>query len=83
MGGHILQVTTKLWGYDKCRPMHRLPISELITAAEAETAKARAAYDPEDRDSQEHLQRCLDVLEALRIMKERGVPDSLKDYTVH
>ncbi len=59
--------------------MERLRISSLIAVAEEETAKAQREYIIGDLKSEERLQKCLDTLEALKIMKERGVPDSLKD----
>lgn len=56
----------------------RYRISDLIRVAEEQTEKARQAYERAELTQEEFL-NCLVTLEGLRMAKERGVPDSLRD----
>lgn len=59
--------------------MEHFPISYLIQIAEEQTEKAKQAFEAGEPDGAERYQQWSDTLEGLRIMKERGVPDSMKD----
>jgi hypothetical protein len=39
--------------------------------------KAKLAHEAKDLFAEEHYQECLNTLEGLKIMKERGVPESM------
>ena len=60
-------------------PAQRYIISELIEIAEQQTAEAKVALDANEPDGADRFQQWSDTLKALRIMKERGVPESMQD----
>jgi hypothetical protein len=60
-------------------PEQRYTMSELIEIAEQQTAEAKRALQRNEPDGADRLQQWSDTLKALQIMKERGVPDSLRD----
>ena len=60
-------------------PERRYTISELLSIAEEQTEEAKRALEAGEPDAVERVQQWSDTLEGLRLMKERGVPDSLKD----
>jgi DNA/RNA-binding domain of Phe-tRNA-synthetase-like protein len=60
-------------------PEQRYTISELIEIAEQQTAEAKRALKANEPDAADRVQQWSDTLKALQIMKERGVPDSLRD----
>jgi hypothetical protein len=57
----------------------RLTISEALPIAEQQTAEGERAKEAGEPDGEERVQRWSETWEALKIMKERGVPDSMKD----
>ena len=57
----------------------RYTISELIEIAEHQTAEAKRALHANEPDGADRVQQWSDTLEALQIMKERGVPESMRD----
>jgi len=59
--------------------MERLTISKVLQIAEEQTAVARRAAEAGDLDASDLYERWSETLSLIRIMKERGVPDSLKD----
>jgi hypothetical protein len=59
--------------------LKRLTISEAIHIAERQTAEAQKAKDAGESDGEDRIQQWSDTLYLLNIMKERGVPDSMKD----
>jgi hypothetical protein len=59
--------------------LERLTISEALQIAEKQTAEAQCAKDSGDPEGEERVQQWSDTLHALQVMKERGVPDSMKD----
>jgi hypothetical protein len=59
--------------------LERLTISEALRIAEQQTAEAQRAKDSGHPEGEERVQQWSDTLHALEIMKERGVPDSMKD----
>jgi hypothetical protein len=71
-----IKSTKKPWSR---MPEQRYTISELIEIAEQQTAEAKRALQANEPDSTERVQQWSDTLKALQIMKERGVPDSLRD----
>jgi len=59
----------------------RMKISELIDFAEEQAGKEREMPSLIEADSPERYASWEATLEILRAMKERGVPESLKDKT--
>jgi hypothetical protein len=59
--------------------VERLTISKALGIAEQQTAEARQAKDSGDPEGEERLQQWSDTLHALEVLKERGVPESMKD----
>ncbi len=59
--------------------LKRLTISEAIQIAERQTADAERAKEAGEPEGEDRVQQWSDTLQVLRIMKERGVPDSMKD----
>jgi hypothetical protein len=57
----------------------RYTISQLIADAEEQILKAQHACDANEDCAGERLKSWSETLELLHIMKESGVPDSLKD----
>jgi hypothetical protein len=64
---------------DIMEELQRLTISEALRIAEKQRAEAQCAKDSGDAEGDERLQQWSDTLHALELMKERGVPDSMKD----
>ncbi len=60
-------------------PERRYTISELLRIAEEQTAIAKQAMDADEDDGAERFHEWSNTLFGLRWMRERGVPDSLKD----
>jgi hypothetical protein len=59
-------------------PERRYTISELLKIAEEQQGNAKRAMDAK-RDGADRFHGWSNTLAALRIIKELGVPDSLKD----
>ncbi len=59
--------------------LERLTISEALRIAKQQTAEAQKAKDAGDPEGEERVQQWSDTLHALEVMKDRGVPDSMKD----
>ena len=59
--------------------LERLTISEALRIAELQTAEAQKARDAGELNGEERVREWSDTLHALQVMKERGVPDSMKD----
>jgi hypothetical protein len=59
--------------------LKRLTISEAIDIAERQTADAEHAVEAGEPDGEDRVQQWSDTLHVLRVMKQRGVPDSMKD----
>ncbi len=59
--------------------MEHLTISKALQIPEEQTARAKLALEAGEWDAEERVLRWSETLEVLRIMKERGVPESLKD----
>jgi hypothetical protein len=57
----------------------RYTISELLRIAEQQTDRAKQAMEEGEPGGAERFQQWSHTLSALRIMKERGLPESLKD----
>jgi hypothetical protein len=57
----------------------RYTISELLEIAEEAQRKAKQARDAKEPNGAERFHEWSNTLAALRILNERGVPDSLKD----
>jgi hypothetical protein len=57
----------------------RYTISELLRIAEEQTNRAKQAMEDGAPDGTERFQQWSYTLSALRIMKERGLPESLKE----
>jgi hypothetical protein len=60
-------------------PERRYTISELLRIAEEQTAEAKRAMEANKTGGLKRFEDWSNTLEALRIMQERGMPDSLKD----
>ena len=60
-------------------PEQHYTISELIEIAEQQTAEAKRALQANEPDAADRVQQWPNTLEALQLMKKRGVPDSLRD----
>ena len=64
---------------DKIEGLNRLTISEALKIAEQQTAEARQAKEACDPEGDERLQQWSDTLHVLHVLREHGVPDSMKD----
>jgi hypothetical protein len=60
-------------------PEQRYTISELIEIAEQQTAEGRRALQANEPDAAYGVQQWSDTLRHCKFMKERGVPDSLRN----
>ena len=58
---------------------NRYTISELLKIAEEQTAQAKRAQERGEPDGAERYEQWSNTLAGIRIMQERGVPDSLKN----
>ena len=59
--------------------MKRLSISEALRIAEQQVANAEDAKEAGEPEGEERIQAWSDTLQVLRVMKKRGVPDSMED----
>jgi hypothetical protein len=64
---------------DKNRTVERLTISKAIAIAEAQAKIEAQTPSLIEADSPERLASWQSTLELLRVMKERGVPESMRD----
>lgn len=59
--------------------VEKLSVAKMIEVAEKQTAEAKRAKEAGEWDGEARFRQWSATLEALRIMQERGIPDTMQD----